>query len=235
LQVAARLRDRNGDAMFSMIVFVVLGVIVGIIAKGVLPGRDPGAGVTILLGTIAQIVAWLFGHALGWDRYGQPLQFFLSIGAAIVLLHVYRETGWDAALAERAADADRRAIAERVSRSDAAASTAPVLAAPAQSLGVRLALAPAWAIAGALMLGITGFLIGFFGPMRFQPWANQGPMVGIFVTGPLGILGGGLLGGALKIAKSDWNARRLLWTLNVVTLVYGLIVLELVADRRWWH
>ena len=214
--------------MFSLLAFIFLGLIVGIIAKGVMPGRDPGVAVTILLGTASQIVAWIFSRAVGWDRYGQPWQFFLSIGAAIVLLHVYRESGLDDGLAVRRADAEKRAIAERMTAADAPAP-------PRQSLGVRLALAPAWALAGAAMMGVTGFLIGFFGPMQFQQWANQGPMVGIFVTGPLGILAGGLIGGALKIRKSDWNARRLLWTLNVVTLVYGLIVLELVADRRWWH
>ena len=92
-----------------------------------------------------------------------------------------------------------------------------------------------WGIVGALMLGVTGFLIGFFGPMQFQPWANQGPMVGIFVTGPAGVLLGGLLGGALKITRPDWSMRRLLLAMNAATLVYGLIVLDLVADRRWWH
>ena len=215
--------------MFSLIAFIFLGLIVGIIAKGVMPGRDPGIAVTILLGTGSQIVAWVFTRAVGWDRYGQPWQFFLSIGAAIVLLHVYRESGLDDSLAARKADAEKQAGAEPMTAPDAP--PAP----PRQSLGVRIALAPVWALVGAAMMGITGFVIGFFGPMQFQQWANQGPMVGIFVTGPLGILAGGLVGGGLKIGKADWNARRLLLTLNVVTLVYGLMVLELVADRRWWH
>src|SRR5438876_272882 len=85
--------------MFSLITFIFLGLLVGMIAKGVMPGRDPGVAVTILLGTISSIAAWFFSRAVGWDRYGQPWQFFLSIAAAIVFLHIYRESGLDDALA----------------------------------------------------------------------------------------------------------------------------------------
>jgi membrane-bound metal-dependent hydrolase YbcI (DUF457 family) len=41
---------------------------------------------------------------------------------------------------------------------------------------------------GAVMLGGIGFFGGFFGPIIFTPSANQGPMLGIFITGPLGFL-----------------------------------------------
>ena len=37
----------------------------------------------------------------------------------------------------------------------------------------------------ALILGIAGFLGGFVGPLVFTPGANQGPLLGIFITGPL--------------------------------------------------
>jgi len=50
------------------------------------------------------------------------------------------------------------------------------------------------AFLGALTLGLTGFAIGFFGPMIFMPGANQGPLIGIFVTGPLGTLAGACAG-----------------------------------------
>lgn len=43
---------------------------------------------------------------------------------------------------------------------------------------------------GAAALGGLGFVAGFFGPMLFAPGANQGPLLGIFSTGPAG----GLLG-----------------------------------------
>lgn len=49
---------------------------------------------------------------------------------------------------------------------------------------------------GALVTGAAGFVGGFFGPMVLAPDANQGPLLGIFITGPLGVLVGGL-GGAV--------------------------------------
>lgn len=46
----------------------------------------------------------------------------------------------------------------------------------------------------AAIFGFVGFTGGFFGPMIFRPGANQGPMLGIFITGPLGVLVGALFG-----------------------------------------
>jgi hypothetical protein len=47
---------------------------------------------------------------------------------------------------------------------------------------------------GALIVGGIGFCGGFFGPMVFAPDANQGPMLGIFITGPLGAMVGAVGG-----------------------------------------
>ncbi len=49
---------------------------------------------------------------------------------------------------------------------------------------------------GALLTGGVGFAAGFFGPMVFAPDANQGPLLGIFITGPLGFVVGAV-GGAV--------------------------------------
>jgi hypothetical protein len=46
----------------------------------------------------------------------------------------------------------------------------------------------------ALIVGVIGFIAGFVGPMIFTPEANQGPLLGIFITGPLGFFAGGVLG-----------------------------------------
>jgi hypothetical protein len=43
-------------------------------------------------------------------------------------------------------------------------------------------------VLGATVAGGIGFSAGFFGPMIFTPGANQGPLLGIFITGPLGFL-----------------------------------------------
>jgi hypothetical protein len=59
---------------------------------------------------------------------------------------------------------------------------------------------------GAAVLGSIGFAAGFFGPMLLAPQANQGPLLGIFITGPAGaLLGavGGLLYGLKRSADPN--------------------------------
>lgn len=51
----------------------------------------------------------------------------------------------------------------------------------------------------ALILGTVGFLGGFVGPIVFTPEANQGPLLGIFITGPLGVVLGAVVGLALAL------------------------------------
>ena len=46
----------------------------------------------------------------------------------------------------------------------------------------------------AFILGVIGFAAGFFGPILFAPQANQGPLLGIFITGPMGFMFGLILG-----------------------------------------
>ena len=46
----------------------------------------------------------------------------------------------------------------------------------------------------AIVVGAIGFIGGFFGPMVFAPGANQGPLLGILITGPAGVLIGALGG-----------------------------------------
>ncbi len=52
-----------------------------------------------------------------------------------------------------------------------------------------------------VVLGVAGFLSGFVGPMMLAPDANQGPLLGIFITGPTGALLGSVLGLAAALAK----------------------------------
>ena len=59
-----------------------------------------------------------------------------------------------------------------------------------------------YVLAGALILGSAGFVGGFFGPIIFDPGANQGPLLGIFITGPIGFLLGAVAGGVY------WYRRR---------------------------
>ena len=47
---------------------------------------------------------------------------------------------------------------------------------------------------GGVILGAIGFIAGFFGPLIFTPTNNLGPLLGIFLTGPLGFVAGVLIG-----------------------------------------
>ena len=58
------------------------------------------------------------------------------------------------------------------------------------------------ALMGGVILGGIGFVGGFFGPIVFAPQSNQGPLLGIFITGPLGFLLGAIIGFIFGIIRS---------------------------------
>lgn len=75
----------------EFITMLVIGLIVGIIAKFLMPGNDPGGMImTILLGIAGSFVAGYLGRAAGWYNAGDPVSFIAAVAGAIVLLLVYR-------------------------------------------------------------------------------------------------------------------------------------------------
>ena len=75
----------------SFIWMLIIGLIVGAIAKFLMPGNDPGGFiVTILIGIVGALVAGWLGQALGWYAQGEPAGFIASVVGAILLLIVYR-------------------------------------------------------------------------------------------------------------------------------------------------
>jgi uncharacterized membrane protein YeaQ/YmgE (transglycosylase-associated protein family) len=78
--------------MLGIIGWAIFGVIVGAIAKLLMPGRDPGGLlVTMLLGIAGAVVAGFIGRALGWYEPGEPAGFIMATLGAILLLFVYRK------------------------------------------------------------------------------------------------------------------------------------------------
>jgi uncharacterized membrane protein YeaQ/YmgE (transglycosylase-associated protein family) len=66
-------------------------LVVGIVAKFLMPGRDPGGFIiTILLGVAGAFVAHAIGRSMGWYGEGEPAGFLASVGGAVVLLLLYR-------------------------------------------------------------------------------------------------------------------------------------------------
>jgi uncharacterized membrane protein YeaQ/YmgE (transglycosylase-associated protein family) len=74
----------------SLIAAIVIGFIVGIVAKLLTPGRDPGGFiVTTLLGIVGALVATFLGQAMGFYAAGQSAGFIGAVIGAIIVLAVY--------------------------------------------------------------------------------------------------------------------------------------------------
>jgi uncharacterized membrane protein YeaQ/YmgE (transglycosylase-associated protein family) len=75
----------------SILVMIIVGLVVGALAKLVMPGSDPGGVVvTILLGIGGSVVAGFLGRSLGWYGPGDAAGFIASVIGAIILLAIYR-------------------------------------------------------------------------------------------------------------------------------------------------
>jgi uncharacterized membrane protein YeaQ/YmgE (transglycosylase-associated protein family) len=70
---------------------ILFGLVVGILAKFLMPGRDPGGFiVTIVLGIIGAILGGVIGRAMGLYGPQQGAGFLMSVLGAIILLFIYR-------------------------------------------------------------------------------------------------------------------------------------------------
>ena len=77
--------------MMGLLGWAIFGLIVGALAKLVMPGKDPGGIiVTMLLGIVGAVVAGYLGQAMGFYGPDQPAGFLMSLLGAIALLLVYR-------------------------------------------------------------------------------------------------------------------------------------------------
>lgn len=75
----------------SVIGTLFIGLIVGIVAKLLMPGRDPGGIIiTMLIGIAGAFVAQYLGQAAGWYHAGEAAGFIASVIGAIILLALYR-------------------------------------------------------------------------------------------------------------------------------------------------
>ncbi len=76
----------------GIISWIVFGLIVGLIARLLLPGRDPyGLILTVLIGIVGAMLGGAIGRALGFYGPGQPAGWLMSIVGAILLLFIARK------------------------------------------------------------------------------------------------------------------------------------------------
>ncbi|MDB5038896.1 MAG: GlsB/YeaQ/YmgE family stress response rane protein [Bacteriovoracaceae bacterium] len=74
----------------GIVVTIIIGFVIGIVAKFFMPGRDPsGFILTTLLGIGGAVLATYIGQALGWYVAGQPAGFIASVIGAMLLLFIY--------------------------------------------------------------------------------------------------------------------------------------------------
>ena len=77
--------------MFGILGWMLFGLVIGAIAKLLMPGRDPGGIIiTMLLGILGAVVGGFVGRAMGLYEPGEPAGFFMATLGAIVLLFIYR-------------------------------------------------------------------------------------------------------------------------------------------------
>lgn len=73
------------------LMWIVIGLVAGAIAKAITPGRDPGGCiVTIVVGIAGAVLAGFLGQQLGWYDRGEGAGFLAAIVGAVLILIVYR-------------------------------------------------------------------------------------------------------------------------------------------------
>jgi uncharacterized membrane protein YeaQ/YmgE (transglycosylase-associated protein family) len=79
--------------MLSFFSLILFGLVVGVIAKLLMPGRDPGGFIiTILLGIAGAVLGGYVGRLMGFYGPNEGAGFFMALLGAVILLAIYRMT-----------------------------------------------------------------------------------------------------------------------------------------------
>ena len=69
---------------------IIIGLVVGAVAKLLMPGKDPGGFIiTMLLGIAGSLVGTWLGRMVGWYQEGESAGFIMSVIGAVILLAIY--------------------------------------------------------------------------------------------------------------------------------------------------
>jgi len=83
--------QQKKDENMSVIWTLVIGLFVGLVAKALMPGRDPGGFfVTALIGIAGSFLAYFVGRSMNWYAQGEAAGSIASVVGAIALLAIYR-------------------------------------------------------------------------------------------------------------------------------------------------
>jgi uncharacterized membrane protein YeaQ/YmgE (transglycosylase-associated protein family) len=76
--------------MLSLLWTALIGLVIGAVAKLIMPGKDPGGiWITMLLGIAGSFIASWLGRLVGWYQEGQSAGFIMSVVGALILLALY--------------------------------------------------------------------------------------------------------------------------------------------------
>ena len=77
--------------MFGLIGWMIFGLLVGVVAKFLMPGRDPGGFIlTMLIGMAGAAIGGWMGRSFGMYGAGEPAGFLMALAGAVLLLFLYR-------------------------------------------------------------------------------------------------------------------------------------------------
>src|SRR5687768_11410296 len=83
--------NKQPPTTMDLLWMLIIGLLVGAIAKFLMPGNDPGGIIiTMILGVVGALVAGFLGRSLGWYNAGEPAGFIASVVGAMLLLFIYR-------------------------------------------------------------------------------------------------------------------------------------------------
>jgi uncharacterized membrane protein YeaQ/YmgE (transglycosylase-associated protein family) len=78
------------ELLMHLIAFLLFGLVVGVLARLIVPGREPGGWViSMLLGVAGAFLGGFLGRGLGLYREGEPAGFVMSLIGAIILVVAY--------------------------------------------------------------------------------------------------------------------------------------------------
>jgi uncharacterized membrane protein YeaQ/YmgE (transglycosylase-associated protein family) len=75
----------------DIVLWILFGLVVGLVAKLIMPGRDPGGAIlTIVLGVVGALLGGWVGRLMGLYREGEPVGFIMAVVGAVIVLALYR-------------------------------------------------------------------------------------------------------------------------------------------------
>ena len=75
----------------DILLWILFGLVVGVVAKLIMPGNDPGGIIlTVFLGVVGALLGGWLGRVMGFYAPGEPAGFLMAVVGAVIVLALYR-------------------------------------------------------------------------------------------------------------------------------------------------